>query len=139
MRPDKINIFYFFFNKKNFQKQIGFELTRSKKREKKMLALDSTGESGSTDPVNLSMIDCGIKSLKNIPLQLSTVSINLHSNCIQRIENLHFLQSLVHLDLSSNQIKRIDGLQGLVSLQSLNLSCNSIVSIENLDGLRALK
>lgn len=135
IRPEKLTFYIFFLIKK----KIAFGLTHVQKKRKTMLALDSTSESGSNDPVNLSMIDCGIKSLKNIPLKLNTVSINLHSNFIQRIENLHFLQSLVHLDLSSNQIKRIDGLQGLVSLQSLNLSCNSIVSIENLDGLKALK
>ena len=87
---------------------------------------------------NLSMIDCGIRSLIDVPLRLTVTSINLHSNSIAKIENIHFLQSLVHLDLSSNQIKQIEGLQGLVSLRTLNLSCNLISVVENLSGLKQL-
>ena len=88
--------------------------------------------------MELSMIDCGVRSLRDLSLRPGLVSINLHSNLLSRIENLTLLQNLVNLDLSSNQIKRIDGLHGLVSLRTLNLSCNSIASIENLDGLRGL-
>ena len=88
---------------------------------------------------SLSMIDCGIKSLKDIPLKVNLVSINLHSNLLAQIENLAFLQNLMHLDLSSNKINEINGLNSLVSLKTLNLSCNLIKTIENLDGLKHLK
>jgi len=91
-----------------------------------------------TNDTSLSMIDCGIRSLKEVPLKRSLVSINLHSNKIVKIENLVYLQSLIHLDLSSNQIKQIAGLNGLFSLKSLNLSCNFITSIENLTDLKHL-
>jgi leucine-rich repeat/coiled-coil domain-containing protein 1 len=87
---------------------------------------------------NLSMIGCGIKSLKRIPLKVSLRSINFHSNQITTIENLNYLKNLVHLDLSSNKIKKIDGINSLYLLKSLNLSCNSIESIENLSGLKKL-
>ena len=62
---------------------------------------------------NLSMIDCGIKSIREVPLKLNLISINLHSNKLIKIENLSYLQNLIHLDLSSNQIKQINGLNGL--------------------------
>jgi leucine-rich repeat/coiled-coil domain-containing protein 1 len=87
---------------------------------------------------SLSMIDCAIKSLRDIPVKYNLTSINLHSNLIAKMENLIYLQNLAHLDLSSNRIVKIDGLSGLVSLKTLNLSCNSIASIENLDGLKQL-
>jgi leucine-rich repeat/coiled-coil domain-containing protein 1 len=87
---------------------------------------------------NLSMIDCGIKSLKDMPFNMLLKSINFHSNHIERIENLNYLKNLVHLDLSSNKITQIEGLDGLVSLQTLNLSCNFITSIENLYDLKRL-
>jgi hypothetical protein len=87
---------------------------------------------------SLSMIDCGIKSLRDIPVKYNLTSINLHSNLISKMENLIYLQNLAHLDLSSNRIVKIDGLSGLVSLKTLNLSCNLITSIENLDGLKQL-
>lgn len=106
---------------------------------KQTLQMHNHSKSDSESSSNVSMIDCGIKSLKDIPIQLNTASINLHSNVIQKIENLNYLQRLIHLDLSSNTIKKIDGLQGLVSLKSLNLSCNSIINIENLDGLKCLR
>ena len=86
----------------------------------------------------LSMIDCGIKSLRDIAVKYNLTSVNLHSNFITKIENLIYLQSLAHLDLSSNRITKISGLNGLVSLKSLNLSCNALSSIENLDGLKQL-
>ena len=91
-----------------------------------------------TNDTSLSMIDCGIRSLKEVPLKRSLVSVNLHSNKIIKIENLVFLSSLSHLDLSSNQIKLMTGLGGLFSLKSLNLSCNFISAIENLTDLKQL-
>jgi leucine-rich repeat/coiled-coil domain-containing protein 1 len=87
---------------------------------------------------NLSMIDCGIKSMRDIAMNINLISLNFHSNSITKIENLTFLQNLVHLDLSSNKIKSIDGLDGLVSLKTLNLSCNLITTIENLESLKSL-
>jgi hypothetical protein len=87
---------------------------------------------------SLSMIDCGVKSLRDLPIKYNLTSINLHSNLIAKIENLIYLQNLAHLDLSSNRITKLDGLSGLVSLRSLNLSCNAIATIENLDGLKQL-
>lgn len=87
----------------------------------------------------LSLIDCGIKSLKDVPLKLNLISINLHSNKLTKIENLTYLHNLNHLDLSSNQIKHISGINSLVSLKSINLSCNLITTIENLDGLQELR
>jgi hypothetical protein len=87
---------------------------------------------------SLSMIDCGVKSLNDLPLKANLLSINLHSNFILKIENLSLLQFLTHLDLSSNKISHIQGLNGLVSLRSLNLSCNQITSIQNLDFLKNL-
>ncbi|CAF0906318.1 unnamed protein product [Brachionus calyciflorus] len=88
---------------------------------------------------DLSMIDCGIKSIKDLNLRYNLKSINLHSNQITKIENLTYLQHLVNLDLSSNKISKINGLHGLVSLRNLNLSCNQIQTIENLDGLKKLQ
>lgn len=91
------------------------------------------------EDTDLSMIDCGIKSIKDLNLRYNLKSINLHSNSINKIENLTYLQSLIHLDLSSNKITKITGLQGLQSLRTLNLSCNQIGTIENLDGLKKLE
>lgn len=90
------------------------------------------------DSTALSMIDCGIKSLKDVPLKYHLTSVNLHSNQLTRIENLTYLKHLVYLDLSSNQIVKISGLNGLLSLKVLNLSCNCIVTIENLGDLKKL-
>ena len=84
----------------------------------------------------LSLIDCSIKSLKDVPLKLNLQTINLHANKLIKIENLTYLQNLLHLDLSSNQINSLSGLEGLVSLQTLNLSCNRIEVIDGLHGLR---
>ncbi|RNA18385.1 leucine-rich repeat and coiled-coil domain-containing 1 isoform X1 [Brachionus plicatilis] len=91
------------------------------------------------EDTDLSMIDCGIKSIKDLNLRYNLKSINLHSNLINKIENLTYLQNLIHLDLSSNKITKITRLHGLVSLQTLNLSCNQIGTIENLDGLKKLE
>ena len=91
------------------------------------------------EDTDLSMIDCGIKSIKDLNLKYNLKSINLHSNSINKIENLTYLQILVHLDLSSNKITKISGLQALTSLRTLNLSCNQIGTVENLDGLKKLE
>jgi hypothetical protein len=98
----------------------------------------SKNDSDSSDSNTLSMIDCGIRSLNDLPLKFNLTSINLHSNSISKIENLIYLQNLIYLDLSSNRITKIQGLNGLVSLKMLNLSCNLIVSIENLECLKQL-
>ncbi|ESO81958.1 hypothetical protein LOTGIDRAFT_65544, partial [Lottia gigantea] len=86
----------------------------------------------------LSLIDCGISSLKDLPLQSHLLTVNLHSNYIQRLENLSRLSQLCHLDVSSNQISRIEGLEGLRSLRTLNLSCNMITVVEGLSHLKSL-
>ena len=90
-------------------------------------------KSNSTD---LSLMAHGIRSLDEIPLHRSLLSINLHSNEIERISGLTGLHHLTHLDLSSNHLTRIQGLEGLVSLDTLNLASNKIVIVE---GLFALK
>ena len=89
--------------------------------------------SKSTD---LSLMAHGVRNLDEIPLHKNLLSINLHSNEIERIINLTGLNYLTHLDLSSNNITRIQGLEGLVSLDTLNLASNKIVIVE---GLFALK
>ncbi|KAK6185289.1 hypothetical protein SNE40_007555 [Patella caerulea] len=86
----------------------------------------------------LSLIDCGVSSLLDLPLQSHLLSLNLHSNYIQRLENLNRLTLLRHLDLSSNQIAKIEGLDSLKSLRTLNLSCNLICVVEGLFQLRSL-
>ena len=87
-------------------------------------------------PKEICWIDSQINSLKEVPLHVELVSLNLHCNNIHRIENLTSLRNLRHLDLSSNHIKKIDGLQGLLSLRTLNLSCNQLTVVENLGTLR---
>ncbi|XP_050399126.1 leucine-rich repeat and coiled-coil domain-containing protein 1 isoform X2 [Patella vulgata] len=86
----------------------------------------------------LSLIDCGVSGLLDLPLQSHLLSLNLHSNYIQRLENLNRLTLLRHLDLSSNQITKIEGLDSLKSLRTLNLSCNLICVVEGLFQLRSL-
>lgn len=92
----------------------------------------------SSDGHELCLIDSGIKSLQNVPIQPNLNVINLHSNFIQRIENLHQLHYLKHLDLSSNQLSCIEGLEDLTSLRTLNLSCNFLSDVRGLAGLRSL-
>ncbi|XP_076470668.1 leucine-rich repeat and coiled-coil domain-containing protein 1-like [Babylonia areolata] len=90
------------------------------------------------DSPELSLIDSGIHSMRDVPLAPHLQSINLHSNYIQRIQGLELLRNLRHLDLSANQIFEISGLDGLVSLKTLNLSCNLISVVEGLSCLRSL-
>jgi len=96
----------------------------------------SGGESLDLDSDELSLIDCGITSLCNVPVKSQLLSLNLHCNRIERIENVDSLTRLRHLDLSSNQIHRMDGFDKLVSLRTLNLSCNLIECVSGLDNLR---
>lgn len=88
------------------------------------------------DSPELSLIDSGIHSMRDVPLASHLQSINLHSNYIQRIQGLELVRNLRHLDLSANQITEISGLDGLASLKTLNLSCNLISVVEGLSFLR---
>ena len=102
---------------------------------------DNTMASSGRDKINLdsrelSLIDSGIHSMRDVPLAPHLQSISLHSNYIQRIQGLELLRNLRHLDLSANQIAEISGLDGLVSLKTLNLSCNLISAVEGLSYLR---
>lgn len=83
----------------------------------------------------LCLIDSGITSLTEVPVQRNLHSLVLHCNQIVRIENLLQSQNLVFLDLSSNLIHKIEGLSSLTNLKSLNLSSNRIQRVE---GLRTL-
>ena len=85
---------------------------------------------------DLSLMGHGIRQISEIPLQKNLLSINFHSNEIERMNGLTGLNALTHLDLSSNNITRIQGLEGLVSLDTLNLASNKITIVE---GLFALK
>ncbi|KAK7493777.1 hypothetical protein BaRGS_00014918 [Batillaria attramentaria] len=98
----------------------------------------SGGDRINFDSLELSLIDSGIHSMRDVPLSPHLHSVNLHSNYIQRIEGLERLRNLLHLDLSANQIARMSGLEGLVSLKTLNLSCNLITAVEGVDSLRSL-
>ena len=89
-----------------------------------------------TKSTDLSLMAHGIRNIDEIPLHKNLLSINLHSNEIERISGLTGLNYLTHLDLSSNNITRIQGLEGLVSLDTLNLASNKIAIVE---GLFALK
>lgn len=80
----------------------------------------------------------GIVNIEEIPLKRSLLSINFHSNEIEKISGLTGLNCLTHLDLSSNNLKRIQGLEGLISLQTLNLSSNQITIVEGLFSLKKL-
>lgn len=94
------------------------------------------GENINLDSTELSLMDCGIQSMSDVPLGPHLQSLNLHSNYIQCIQGLERMLSLHHLDLSANQIARISGLDSLVSLKTLNLSCNLITVVEGLSSLR---
>ena len=109
--------------------------------QEKVLQYSYNMASGGTDKINLdspdlSLIDSGIQSMRDVPLAPHLQSISLHSNYIQRIQGLELLRNLRHLDLSANQIAEISGLDGLVSLKTLNLSCNLISVVEGLSYLR---
>uniref|UniRef100_A0A3P9AK77 Leucine-rich repeat and coiled-coil domain-containing protein 1 n=1 Tax=Esox lucius TaxID=8010 RepID=A0A3P9AK77_ESOLU len=83
----------------------------------------------------LCLIDKNISSLREIPLNASVTSLNLHCNRVRKVEGLTNAWHLRHLDLSSNHISRIEGLGSLQSLRTLNLSCNLITKVEGLNGL----
>lgn len=92
-----------------------------------------TMEADSDD--ELCLIDSGITSLTEVPVQSNLHSLDLHCNQIVRIENLLQSQNLAFLDLSSNLIHKIEGLSTLTNLKTLNLSSNRIQRVE---GLRTL-
>ncbi|XP_010707392.2 leucine-rich repeat and coiled-coil domain-containing protein 1-like [Meleagris gallopavo] len=87
------------------------------------------------EPVELSLVDKGVRSLLEVSLSSDLHTLNMHCNRIARIEGLGHLRNLQHLDLSSNQIRRMEGLSALESLRSLNLSCNLITAVEGLEKL----
>ncbi|CAF2860117.1 unnamed protein product [Rotaria sp. Silwood2] len=91
-----------------------------------------------TKSTDLSLMAHGIRNIDEIPLHKNLLSINLHSNELERINGLTGLNYLTHLDLSSNNITRIQGLEGLVSLDTLNLASNKIVIVEGLFALKKL-
>lgn len=88
------------------------------------------------DSLELSLIDSGIQSMKDVPLSPHLQSLNLHSNYIQHIQGLELMHNLKHLDISANQIDNISGLESLISLKTLNLSCNLITVVQGLSALR---
>ncbi|PVD20790.1 hypothetical protein C0Q70_18951 [Pomacea canaliculata] len=90
------------------------------------------------DSLELSLIDSGIQSMKDVPLSPHLQSLNLHSNYIQHIQGLELMHNLKHLDISANQIDNISGLESLISLKTLNLSCNLITVVQGLSALRSL-
>jgi len=87
---------------------------------------------------DLCLIDAGITSLHDVPVNSSLLSLNLHCNYIVHIDNLHSAHALCHLDLSSNRITSMRGLSSLSRLQTLNLSCNFIDHVIGLGGLVSL-
>ncbi|RLW13475.1 hypothetical protein DV515_00000367 [Chloebia gouldiae] len=86
-------------------------------------------------PGELSLMDKGVKSLKDVSLSSDLHTLNAHCNLIARIQGLDHLRNLRHLDLSSNQIRRIEGLDSLAKLRSLSLSCNLLTKVEGLEKL----
>ncbi|NWS86594.1 LRCC1 protein, partial [Toxostoma redivivum] len=86
-------------------------------------------------PGELSLMDKGIKSLRDVSLSSDLHTLNAHCNLIAKIQGLDHLRNLQHLDLSSNQIRRIEGLGSLAKLRSLNLSCNLLTKVEGLEKL----
>ncbi|NXM60204.1 LRCC1 protein, partial [Illadopsis cleaveri] len=86
-------------------------------------------------PGELSLMDKGVKSLRDVSLSSDLHTLNAHCNLIARIEGLDHLQNLQHLDLSSNQIRRIEGLGSLAKLRTLSLSCNLLTKVEGLEKL----
>lgn len=93
--------------------------------------------SSSSASKDLSLMGHGITNIDEIPLHRTLLSINFHSNEIEKISGLTGLNYLTHLDLSSNNIKRIQGLEGLLSLQTLNLASNQITIVEGLFALKS--
>ncbi|OWK60008.1 Leucine-rich repeat and coiled-coil domain-containing protein 1 [Lonchura striata] len=86
-------------------------------------------------PGELSLMDKGVKSLKDVSLSSDLHTLNAHCNLIARIQGLDHLRNLQHLDLSSNQIRRIEGLDSLAKLRTLSLSCNLLTKVEGLEKL----
>uniref|UniRef100_A0A8C3XGS4 Leucine-rich repeat and coiled-coil domain-containing protein 1 n=1 Tax=Cyanoderma ruficeps TaxID=181631 RepID=A0A8C3XGS4_9PASS len=86
-------------------------------------------------PGELSLMDKGVKSLRDVSLSSDLHTLNAHCNLIARIEGLDHLRNLQHLDLSSNQIRRIEGLGSLAKLRTLSLSCNLLTEVEGLEKL----
>ncbi|NWR97553.1 LRCC1 protein, partial [Motacilla alba] len=83
----------------------------------------------------LSLMDKGVKSLRDVSLSSDLHTLNAHCNRIARIQGLDHLRNLQHLDLSSNQIRRIEGLGSLAKLRTLSLSCNLLTKVEGLEKL----
>ncbi|NWI82233.1 LRCC1 protein, partial [Dryoscopus gambensis] len=86
-------------------------------------------------PGELSLMDKGVKSLRDVSLSSDLHTLNAHCNLIARIQGLDHLRNLQHLDLSSNQIRRIEGLSSLANLRTLSLSCNLLTKVEGLEKL----
>ncbi|XP_063247898.1 leucine-rich repeat and coiled-coil domain-containing protein 1 isoform X3 [Prinia subflava] len=86
-------------------------------------------------PGELSLMDKGVKSLRDVSLSSDLHTLNAHCNLIARIQGLEHLRNLQHLDLSSNQIRRIEGLGSLAKLRTLSLSCNLLTKVEGLENL----
>ncbi|NXB21768.1 LRCC1 protein, partial [Rhagologus leucostigma] len=86
-------------------------------------------------PGELSLMDKGVKSLRDVSLNSDLHTLNAHCNLIARIQGLDHLRNLQHLDLSSNQIRRIEGLSSLANLRTLSLSCNLLTKVEGLEKL----
>ncbi|XP_059719010.1 leucine-rich repeat and coiled-coil domain-containing protein 1 [Haemorhous mexicanus] len=86
-------------------------------------------------PGELSLMDKGVKSLRDVSLSSDLHTLNAHCNLIARIQGLDHLRNLQHLDLSSNQISRIEGLGSLAKLRTLSLSCNLLTKVEGLEKL----
>ncbi|NXA90689.1 LRCC1 protein, partial [Melanocharis versteri] len=86
-------------------------------------------------PGELSLMDRGVKSLRDVCLSSDLHTLNAHCNLIARIQGLDHLRNLQHLDLSSNQIRRIEGLSSLANLRTLSLSCNLLTKVEGLEKL----
>ncbi|NXQ78040.1 LRCC1 protein, partial [Quiscalus mexicanus] len=86
-------------------------------------------------PGELSLMDKGVKSLRDVSLSSDLHTLNAHCNLIARIQGLDHLRNLQHLDLSSNQIRRIEGLGSLAKLRTLSLSCNLLTKVEGLEKL----
>ncbi|XP_028392315.1 leucine-rich repeat and coiled-coil domain-containing protein 1-like [Dendronephthya gigantea] len=92
----------------------------------------------SRNPSEVCLIDADVKSIAELNLRSTVLSLNLHCNLLKNIEGLDSLRNLKHLDLSSNAIEAISGLDGLIFLKYLNLSCNKISVVEGLESLRQL-
>ncbi|XP_039939628.1 leucine-rich repeat and coiled-coil domain-containing protein 1 isoform X2 [Hirundo rustica] len=86
-------------------------------------------------PGELSLMDKGVKSLRDVSLSSDLHTLNAHCNLIARIQGLDHLRNLQHLDLSSNQIRRIEGLHSLAKLRTLSLACNLLTKVEGLEKL----